>query len=245
MLGDLDPAEAFALAKRYFEDIPPQPLPPRADVSEPPQTEERRGEVEEKFGPLPAIAIGYTAAAARHARLVRRGNSRSRAARRPRRPRLSQARARKADRRGCRRQRRHHSTPTAPRKWSRASFTSRNITTEATIAAFDEVIDEVQEKGISAEELDPVKVKFRSDYYSMLEGGMGSHMPRFGLMHYLACFTLVRRRSGSREYDSRRFSRRHARAGASRRPEISRPAQSRHCRAQPRQQGTELNGGAR
>jgi hypothetical protein len=24
----------------------------------------------------------------------------------------------------------------------------------------------------------------------MLEGGMGSHMPRFGLMHYLACFTL-------------------------------------------------------
>jgi predicted Zn-dependent peptidase len=35
-----------------------------------------------------------------------------------------------------------------------------------------------------------VKVKFRSDYYSMLEGGMGSHMPRFGLMHYLACFTL-------------------------------------------------------
>jgi predicted Zn-dependent peptidase len=24
----------------------------------------------------------------------------------------------------------------------------------------------------------------------MLESGMGSHMPRFGLMHYLACFTL-------------------------------------------------------
>jgi predicted Zn-dependent peptidase len=24
----------------------------------------------------------------------------------------------------------------------------------------------------------------------MLEGGMGSYMPRFGLMHYLACFTL-------------------------------------------------------
>jgi predicted Zn-dependent peptidase len=24
----------------------------------------------------------------------------------------------------------------------------------------------------------------------MLEGGMGGYMPRFGLMHYLACFTL-------------------------------------------------------
>src|SRR6202020_731059 len=52
------------------------------------------------------------------------------------------------------------------------------------------IVRDVQEKGISAEELDAVKVKFRSDYYSMLEGGMGSYMPRFGLMHYLACFTL-------------------------------------------------------
>jgi zinc protease len=60
MLGDFEPAQAFALAKKYFEDIPPQAKLPHADVSEPPQTEERRGEVEEKFGPLPAIAIGYT-----------------------------------------------------------------------------------------------------------------------------------------------------------------------------------------
>jgi len=36
----------------------------------------------------------------------------------------------------------------------------------------------------------PLKVKFRSDYYSTLEAGMGGYMPRFGLMHYLACFTL-------------------------------------------------------
>ena len=48
----------------------------------------------------------------------------------------------------------------------------------------------MQEHAIAEAELDPVKVKFRADYYSMLEGGMGSHMPRFGLMHYLACFTL-------------------------------------------------------
>ena len=69
-------------------------------------------------------------------------------------------------------------------------FHKPEFTSEATIAAFDEVIRGVQEKGIAAEELDPVKVKFRADYYSMLEGGMGSYMPRFGLMHYLACFTL-------------------------------------------------------
>ena len=32
-------------------------------------------------------------------------------------------------------------------------------------------------------------MKFRSDYYSTLEGGHGG-VPRYGLMHLLACFTL-------------------------------------------------------
>jgi len=34
-------------------------------------------------------------------------------------------------------------------------------------------------------------VKARSDYYSTLEGGRGGYMPRYGLMHLLACFTLL------------------------------------------------------
>ena len=59
---------------------------------------------------------------------------------------------------------------------------------EQTIAAFDEIIADVLGHGVSEIELDQVKVKFRSDYFSMLEGG--GHIPRFGLMHCLACFTL-------------------------------------------------------
>jgi zinc protease len=69
-------------------------------------------------------------------------------------------------------------------------FYRPELTSDSTVAAYDAVIREVQEKEISEDELAPVKVKFRADYYSMLEGGMGSYMPRFGLMHYLACFTL-------------------------------------------------------
>jgi len=61
---------------------------------------------------------------------------------------------------------------------------------EQTLAAFDTVLREVQENGISQEELDQLKVKWRSDYYSTLEGGRGGYMPRYGLMHVLACFTL-------------------------------------------------------
>jgi predicted Zn-dependent peptidase len=64
------------------------------------------------------------------------------------------------------------------------------ISSEATLAAFDAVIQEVQEKGISADELEQLKVKWRSDYYAMLEGGRGGYMPKYGLMHLLACFSL-------------------------------------------------------
>ena len=115
----------FALAKRYFEDIPPQPNIPRADVTEKPQTEERRGQVEEKFGPLPALAIGYTMPprgsqdwfamgvidrvlhGGRAGRVFRSSSSKSRS------PWMWTEAPTQL-------------TPTAPRKWSRASFTSRN-----------------------------------------------------------------------------------------------------------------------
>jgi predicted Zn-dependent peptidase len=69
-------------------------------------------------------------------------------------------------------------------------FHKPEFTSGQTLAAFDEIIRGVQDYEIHEDELDPVKVKFRADFYSMLEGGMGAHMPRFGLMHYLACFTL-------------------------------------------------------
>jgi len=61
---------------------------------------------------------------------------------------------------------------------------------DATLPAFDAVIREVREQGINADELEQLKVKWRSDYYATLEGGRGGSMPKYGLMHLLACFTL-------------------------------------------------------
>ncbi len=189
MLGDFDPAEAFVLAKRYFDDIPPHPLPPRPDVSEPPQTEERRGEVEEKFGPLPAMAIGYTAPPRgtpdwRAFTILDRVLHGGRAGRIHRQLVLEKQIAVETD----------GSVDTfdanGPTQMVTRIFHKPEYTSDATIAAFDHVIRELHDQEIAEDELDPVKVKFRADYYSMLEGGMGSYMPRFGLMHYLACFTL-------------------------------------------------------
>src|SRR5437660_9017745 len=61
---------------------------------------------------------------------------------------------------------------------------------EAALAAFNAVIHQVQEEGIGADELEQLKVKWRSDYYATLESGRGNYMPQYGLMHLLACFTL-------------------------------------------------------
>jgi len=189
ILGDFETSEAFALAKRYFEDIPPHPLPPRADVAEPQQKEERRGEVEEKFGPLPAIAIGYTVpprgtddwyAAAILERVLHGG----RAGRVYHRLVLDKQIAVEAEGSA------DIFDTNGPTQIVTRIFHKPEFSSDEAIAAFDEIIREVQEQGIPEDELDPVKVKFRADYYSMLEGGMGSYMPRFGLMHYLACFTL-------------------------------------------------------
>lgn len=189
IVGDVDAAEAMALAKRYFESIPTHPLPPHADVSESAQTEERRGEVPEKFGPLPAIAIGYT--------MPQRGNPDwyaasildnalhgGRVGRIYRRMVLEKQIAVEISG-GADLIETNGPTQMVTRIFHRLDFTTEN-----TIAEFDEIIAEIQQKGIAEEELAAVKVKLRAEYYSNLESGMGAHMPRFGLMHCLACFTL-------------------------------------------------------
>ncbi len=189
MLGDLDPAEAFKLAKRYFENIPVAPAPPRADVSEPQQESERHGEVQETLGPLPAIAIGYTMPRRESpdwyaAGIVERVMHGGRAGRVFRKLVLEDQIAVDADGSA------DLLDTNGPTQMVSRIFHKPEFTSEGTVAVYDEIIEELQRKGIPSDELEPVKVKFRSDFYSMLEGGMGSYMPRFGLMHYLACFTL-------------------------------------------------------
>ena len=189
MIGDLDPAEAFSLAQRHFESVPRGPAQPRADVSESPQAEERRGEVPEKFGPLAAIAIGYTMPPRRSkdwyvAAVLDRILHGGRAGRVHRRLVLEKQIAVEADG-GT-----ELLDTNGPTQMVTRIFPKPEFTTGVAIADFDEIIAELREHGTTPEELEPVKVKIRADYYSMLEGGMGSYMPRFGLMHYLACFTL-------------------------------------------------------
>ena len=193
MVGDVDPRAGFSLVHRFFDDIPRQPLLPTADVSEEPQREERRGEVEEKFGQIPAMAIGY-GAPPRHAHdwyaavILDRVLHGGRAGRIYRSLVLEKQIALETSG-GINEAAGSALDYNGPALQVTTIFHKPEYSDEATIAAFDEVIRDVRENRISDDELNQIKVKLRSDFYSMLESGEGS-VPRFGLMHALACFTL-------------------------------------------------------
>jgi zinc protease len=190
ILGDVKAEEGIALAKKYFADIPQGPHPPFADPAEPEQTEERRGHVEEKFGTLPAIAIGYVMPKRRTPdwyamALLDQALHGGRAGRVYRDLVLEKQVAVEAD--GGIDDLFGYNGPT---QLTARIMHKPEISAEATVAAFDEVIAEVQNNGLSEDELRQLKIKWRADYYATLESGRGGHMPKYGLMHLLACFTL-------------------------------------------------------
>lgn len=190
MLGDVTPEDGFAMAEKYFGGIPAGAPPPFADPAEPPQKEERRGHVEEKFGTLPAMAIGYVMPARRTPdwfamAMLDQALHGGRAGRIHRELVLEKQVAVEAD--GGIDDIFGYNGPT---QMTTRILHKPEYSSEQTLAAFDAVLREVREKGIAAHELEEIKVKWRSDYYSTLEGGRGGYMPRYGLMHLLACFTL-------------------------------------------------------
>jgi len=190
ILGDVKASEGMALAEKHFGNIPVGVAPAFADPSEPEQNEERRGHVEEKFGTLPTMAIGYLMPARRTAdwhamALLDQALHGGRAGRIYRELVLEKQIAVEAD--GGVDDLFGYNGPT---QMTTKIFHKPEYSSEATLAAFDALIHEVQEKGITDDELQQLKVKWRSDYYATLEGGRGGFMPKYGLMHLLACFTL-------------------------------------------------------
>jgi zinc protease len=190
ILGDFSASDGFALAEKYFANIPAGPPPKFADPAEPKQSEERRGDVVEKFGTLPAMAIGYVMPERRTPdwcamALLDQALHGGRAGRVYRDLVLEKQLAVEAD--GGIDDIFGYNGPT---QMTTRILHKPEITSDVTLAAFDAIVREIQEKGISETELEQLKVKWRSDYFATLEGGRGGYMPRYGLMHLLACFTL-------------------------------------------------------
>ena len=62
VVGDVRSGDVVARARKYFERIPSQPPPPKPDLTEPPQTVERRRTIEDKLAKLSRIDIAWHAA---------------------------------------------------------------------------------------------------------------------------------------------------------------------------------------
>jgi len=192
VVGDVDSAEVLAMAERHFGRIPSGPLPPLASADEDPPSQERRGVVEEKFGSLRGLAVGYYAPKRRTedwyafalADRVLHGGRAGRVYRE-----LVLEKQAAVDAEGAL----HFPSGDlfdydGPMLMTTRILHRPETTPEETLAAYDQVIELLRSHGPEADEMEQVKAKLKSDYYSMLEGG--SYLPWFGRMHYLACFTL-------------------------------------------------------
>ncbi len=194
LVGDVEPAAGFALAEKHFSTIPAGAPLPKADVAEPPQTEERRGQVREKLGTLPAMAIGFHVPPRRSPEwcalaLADRALHAGRAGRLYRTLVLERQLALEVAG-GIHYPMGDVFDYNGPMQMVTRILYKPEFSPEQTIEAFEQVLSELRERPLPPAELEEIKVKLRSDYYSALEGGLGSQVPRFGLMHYLACFTL-------------------------------------------------------
>jgi predicted Zn-dependent peptidase len=59
LVGDFKAAEALARVRKYFESIPAQPPPAPADMTEPPQTAERRQTIADPLAKLARVDIAW------------------------------------------------------------------------------------------------------------------------------------------------------------------------------------------
>ena len=59
IVGDVDVNDVKKMVEKHFASLPSQPVPARADLTEPAQTKEKRVSQTDKLANLPALATGY------------------------------------------------------------------------------------------------------------------------------------------------------------------------------------------
>jgi predicted Zn-dependent peptidase len=190
VVGDTTAAEVRRLAERHFGSIPRQPLPPAADVSEPPQTTAKQFTREDKLARTPALAVAWHLpprmskdffalsvldpllnsddSARMHRKLVRE-------------ERLAMSSGGGFNFLGS------NWDMKGPMLYTMRVDYLDGKTADQVIAAIESVLGEVREKGISADDLKQAKTTLRSSFLDELESG---GMPRFGRANLLGIFAL-------------------------------------------------------
>src|SRR5687768_6939334 len=189
IVGDFQPSSTLALVKKYFESIPSVAQPPKPDLTEPRQTQEKRAGRTDSLARRPALALGYHVpprytpewyafglldqilAQGRDSRfydeVVRKRSLTSNVA-----AGINYGLGNMFDYNG-------------PMLWIVSAFHDSDKPADSLVAAMDSAIASVRDRPVDRATLDRALVKLRSQLYSQLESFAG-----FGRANLLASFAL-------------------------------------------------------
>src|SRR5579875_959969 len=173
VVGDVTPEEVFEKAEKYFGSIPRREVPPKPDVSETPQTAERRSVEYDKLARVPAVAIGYRVPPADSpdaivgavvGEILHNGQA----------SRLYQVLVKQKEVAlevdgGVNWPLGSPYAYGGPTLMTSLIYYPPKVTEQQVLKAYDEVIENLTTNGASPTELERVLTKIRSDWYSQLE----------------------------------------------------------------------------
>ena len=177
VVGDVEVAEVKKMIEKHFAAIPSQPMPQRADLTEPAQTKEKRVSQTDKLANLPALATGYHLppqnspdfpAMALLVQILQSGES-SRWYQR-----LVKEKELTLDLSGGLNYFGNEFDYTGPMILTTRMTYKPGHTANEILREIDAVIADVTSKGVTEKELADAKVQYRSNFYSQLEGSMGN-----------------------------------------------------------------------
>jgi predicted Zn-dependent peptidase len=188
VVGDVDVNEVRKMVDKHFANIPSQPMPARADLSEPAQTKEKRVSQTDKLAKLPALATGYHMPPQNSpdfpamALLVQilQGDDSSRWYQR-----LVKEKELTLDLSGGLNYFGNEFDYTGPMIMTTRTTYKLGHTADEVLREMDAVVAEITSKGVTEKELADAKVRYRSNFYSQLESS-------FGKTHLLSALALFR-----------------------------------------------------
>jgi predicted Zn-dependent peptidase len=188
IVGDVDVNEVKKMVEKHFTSIPMQPLPARPDLTEPPQTKEKRITQTDKLANLPALATGYHIPPQNSpdfpalALLVQilQGDDSSRWYQR-----LIKEKELTLDLTGGLNYFGNEFDYTGPMIMTTRTTYKPGHTADEVLREMDAVVAEVATTSVNEKELADAKVRFRSNFYSQLESS-------FGKSHLLSALALFR-----------------------------------------------------
>jgi len=188
IVGDVDVNEVKKMVEKHFASIPMQPTAPRPDLTEPPQTKEKRINQTDKLANLPAIAIGYHIPPQNSpdfpamAMLVQilQGDESSRWYQR-----LIKEKELTLDLTGGLNYFGSEFDYSGPMIMTTRTTYKPGHTADEVVREMDAVLADIASKGVTERELADAKVRFRSNFYSQIESD-------FGKLHMLSSLALFR-----------------------------------------------------